>query len=179
MLTSASPAAVAALRRMNMEIDARHTLPAIHVPTLVLCRAGDGDDPDREARYIADRIPGAEFLELPGRGPRWYFVDPEQIAREVKRFLSGIWERGEWDVLEPDRVLATVLFTDIVGSTEKAVRARRPGMARAPRAPPRGHPSTARPLITGRSLTPPVMASSPASTGRPERSAAPARSPRQ
>jgi len=51
-----------------------------------------------------------------------YFVDPEQIAREVKRFLTGIWERGEWDVVEPDRVLATVLFTDIVGSTEKAVQ---------------------------------------------------------
>ena len=120
VLMSASPAAVTALRRMNMEIDARHTLPAIHVPTFVLCRADDGDYPD-QARYIADRIPGAEFLELSGKD-HGYFVDPEQIAGEVKRFLSGIWERGEWDVLEPDRVLATVLFTDIVGSTENAVR---------------------------------------------------------
>ena len=120
VLTSASPGAVVALRRMNMEIDARHTLASIRVPTLVLCRVGDGDYPD-QARYIADRIPGAEFLELPGKD-HGYFVDPEQIAREVKRFLWGIWEQGEWDVVEADRVLATVLFTDIVGSTEKAVQ---------------------------------------------------------
>ncbi len=120
VLTSASPSAVVALRRMNMEIDARHTLPAIRVPTLVLCRVGDGDYPD-QARYIADRIPGAEFLELPGKD-HGYFVEPEQVAHEVKRFLYGIWERGEWNVVEPDRVLATVLFTDIVGSTEKAVQ---------------------------------------------------------
>jgi class 3 adenylate cyclase len=120
VLTSASPSAVVALRRMNMEIDARHTLPATRVPTLVLCRAGDGDYPD-QARYIADRIPGAEFLEIPGKD-HGYFVEPEQIAQEVKRFLYGIWERGHWNVVEPDRVLATVLFTDIVGSTEKAVQ---------------------------------------------------------
>jgi class 3 adenylate cyclase/pimeloyl-ACP methyl ester carboxylesterase len=120
VLTSASPGAVVALRRMNMEIDARHTLAAIRVPTLVLCRVGDGDYPD-QARYIADRIPGAELLELPGED-HGYFVDPEQIAREVKRFLYGIWERGQWDVVEADRVLATVLFTDIVGSTEKAAQ---------------------------------------------------------
>jgi len=120
VLTSASPGAVVALRRMNMEIDARHTLAAIRVPTLVLCRVGDGDYPD-QARYIADRIPGAELLELPGED-HGYFVDPEQIAREVKRFLCGIWERGQWDVVEADRVLATVLFTDIVGSTEKAAQ---------------------------------------------------------
>jgi class 3 adenylate cyclase len=120
VLTSASPSAVVALRRMNMEIDARHTLAAIRVPTLVLCRVGDGDYPD-QARYVADRIPGAEFLELPGKDHA-YFVDPEQIAREVKRFLRGISERGEWDVVETDRVLATVLFTDIVGSTERAAQ---------------------------------------------------------
>ena len=120
VLTSASPGAVVALRRMNMEIDARPTLAAIRVPTLALCRVGDGDYPD-QARYIADRIPGAEFLELPGHD-HGYFVDPEQIAREVKRFLCGIWEGGEWDVVEADRVLATVLFTDIVGSTEKAAK---------------------------------------------------------
>ena len=118
VLTSASPGAAVALRRMNMEIDARHTLPAIGVPTLVLCRAGDGDYPD-QARYIAERIHGADFLELPG-DDHAYFVEPEQIAREVERFLCEIWERGEWDLVEVDRVLATVLFTDIVGSTEKA-----------------------------------------------------------
>jgi class 3 adenylate cyclase/pimeloyl-ACP methyl ester carboxylesterase len=120
VLTSASPSAAAALRRMNMEVDARHTLASIRVPTQVLCRVGDGDYPE-QARYIADRIPGAEFLDLPGED-HGYFVDPQQIAREIKRFLYGIWERGEWDVVEADRVLATVLFTDIVGSTEKAAQ---------------------------------------------------------
>jgi len=120
VLTSASPGAAAALGRMNVEIDARSALASIRVPTLVLCRAGDRNYPD-QGRYIADRIPGAEFLELPGKDHA-YFVDPEQIAREVKRFLCGIWERGEWDVVEADRVLATILFTDIVGSTAKAAQ---------------------------------------------------------
>jgi class 3 adenylate cyclase len=120
VLTSASPGAAVALWRMNLGIDARHTLAAIRVPTLVLCHADDGNYPD-QARYITERIPGAEFLELPGKD-HGYFFEPQQIASEVKRFLCGIWERGEWDVVEADRVLATVLFTDIVGSTEKAVQ---------------------------------------------------------
>jgi Adenylate and Guanylate cyclase catalytic domain len=119
VLTSASPSAAVALWRMNLEIDARHTLASIRVPTLVLCHAGDGYYPD-QARYIADRIPGAEFLELPGKD-HGYFFEPEQITREVECFLCGIWDRGEWEVVVADRVLATVLFTDIVGSTEKAV----------------------------------------------------------
>jgi class 3 adenylate cyclase/pimeloyl-ACP methyl ester carboxylesterase len=119
VLTSASPGAVVALWRMNLEIDARHTLASIRVPSLVLYREEDGDYPE-QARYIADRIAGAELVGLPGKD-HGYFDDPEPIVREVKRFLSGIWERGEWDVVEADRVLATVLFTDIVGSTEKAV----------------------------------------------------------
>jgi pimeloyl-ACP methyl ester carboxylesterase/class 3 adenylate cyclase len=119
VLTSASPGAAVALWRMNMEIDARPTLASIRVPTLVLCHAEDGDYPD-QGRYIADRIPGAEFLELPGKD-HGYFFEPEQITREVKRFLCGIWDQGEWEDVVADRVLATVLFTDIVGSTEKAV----------------------------------------------------------
>jgi class 3 adenylate cyclase len=119
LLTSVSPGAALALLRMNTEIDARHTLASINVPTLVLSRAGDGNYP-AQGRYIADRIPNAEYLELAGKDHA-YFVEPEQITREAKRFLSGIWERGEWDVVDADRVLATVLFTDIVGSTEKAV----------------------------------------------------------
>jgi pimeloyl-ACP methyl ester carboxylesterase len=63
---SASPGAVVALRRVNAEIDARHTLPAIQVPTLVLNRSGDEADPPAEGRYMAERIPGAEFVELAG-----------------------------------------------------------------------------------------------------------------
>jgi class 3 adenylate cyclase len=119
VLTSASPGAAIALWRMNLEIDARQTLASIRVPTLVLYREEDGNYPD-QARYIADRIAGAELVGLPGKD-HGYFGDPEPIALEVERFLRRIWERGEWDVVEADRVLATVLFTDIVGSTEKAV----------------------------------------------------------
>jgi pimeloyl-ACP methyl ester carboxylesterase len=117
VLGSASPGAAVALRRMNAEIDARHTLSAIRVPTLVLYRVGDHDYPE-EGRYVADRIPGAELIELPGEDHA-YFVEPEPIVREIERFVQAIWDRGEWDVLETDRVLATVLFTDIVGSTAK------------------------------------------------------------
>lgn len=115
--TSASPGAMLALRKMNSEIDVRHVLPTIHVPTLVLWRAGDNEYPE-EGRYVAERIPGAESIELPG-DDHGYFIHPEQITGEIEPFLRGIWDRGEWDVVESERVLATVLFTDIVGSTEK------------------------------------------------------------
>ena len=92
VLTSVSPGAAVALRRMNMEIDARHTLPAIRVPTLVLCRTGDGNYPD-QARYIADRTPSAEFIELPG-DDHAYFVDPEQIKKTLAVLIGfGIYSR--------------------------------------------------------------------------------------
>jgi pimeloyl-ACP methyl ester carboxylesterase/class 3 adenylate cyclase len=115
---SASPGTVAALRQMNTDVDARHTLPAIRVPTLVLHRVDDEDTVVDEGRYIAARIPGAEMIELSGVDHGWW-VDAGQIADEVERFLTSIWQRGEWNVVETDRVLATVLFTDIVGSTAK------------------------------------------------------------
>jgi pimeloyl-ACP methyl ester carboxylesterase len=118
VLASASPGTVLALRRMNSELDARHTLPAIHVPTLVLHRTGDETNPPDEGRYIADRIPGAEFVELAG-SDHAFWVDPDQIVGEVDRFVRPIRERGEWELFEPERVLATVLFTDLAGSTEK------------------------------------------------------------
>jgi pimeloyl-ACP methyl ester carboxylesterase/class 3 adenylate cyclase len=116
--TSTSPGAVEALRRMNMEIDARHTLPAIRVPTLVVHRVGDEDMTVDEGRYMAERIAGAEMVELPGVDHGWW-VNSNEIVLEAERFLRGIWDRGEWDLVESDRVLATVLFTDIVGSTSK------------------------------------------------------------
>jgi pimeloyl-ACP methyl ester carboxylesterase/class 3 adenylate cyclase len=116
--SSASPGAVTALRRMNRDIDVRHTLPAIGVPTLVIHPVGDEVSYIEEGRYIAERIPGAELVELPGQDHAWWFR-PDEIGREAERFLRGIWDRGEWDAIEPDRVLATVLFTDIVGSTAK------------------------------------------------------------
>ena len=120
VLTSASPGAAKQLNRMNRQIDVRHVLPTIRLPTLVLHRRGDEPPFSFEgARYMAEQIPGAELVELEGRDHFWAF-DSEQIAREAERFLRAIWKRGEWDVVESDRVLATVLFTDIVGSTAKA-----------------------------------------------------------
>ncbi len=116
VLTSASPGAVAALNQMNQSIDARHTLQAIHAPTLVMHRADDPTYVVDESRYIAERIPDAEFVLLPGKD-HGFFVDPDQIAEPVCDFLTGIWDRGDWDLVESDRVLATVLFTDIVDST--------------------------------------------------------------
>lgn len=116
LLTSTSLGAGNQLSRMNLEVDVRHVLPSIRVPTLVLHRR---DDDVESGRYIAERIPGAEFVELDGRDHMW-FANPGQIVTEVERFLVGIWERGEWDVVEKERILATVLFTDIVGSTAKA-----------------------------------------------------------
>ncbi|MDP8957096.1 MAG: adenylate/guanylate cyclase domain-containing protein [Actinomycetota bacterium] len=115
---SASPGAVLALRRMNMEIDVRHTLRAISVPTLVLHPVGDEVTLLDEGRYMADRIPGAEMVELPGEDHGWW-VRPQEIGTETERFLKGIWNRGEWDIVETERILATVLFTDIVDSTAK------------------------------------------------------------
>jgi len=67
---------------------------------------------------MAERIPGAEMVELPGEDHAWWFR-AEEIGREVERFLRAIWDRGEWDVVGSERTLATVLFTDIVGSTAK------------------------------------------------------------
>jgi pimeloyl-ACP methyl ester carboxylesterase/class 3 adenylate cyclase len=118
VLTSASPGAVLALTRMNVEVDARHTLSSISVPTLVIHAVGDEVVHFEEGRYMAERIPGAEMVELPGEDHAWWFR-PEEIGGAVERFLRGIWDRGQWDIVESERILATVLFTDIVGSTAK------------------------------------------------------------
>jgi class 3 adenylate cyclase len=116
--TSGSPGAIVALSRMNIEIDVRHTLPAIAVPTLVLHRVDDEDTVVGGARYIARKIPGAELIELPGIDHSWW-LNSGQITHEIEKFLKGVWEKGEWDVVESDRILATILFTDIVGSTAR------------------------------------------------------------
>jgi class 3 adenylate cyclase len=89
------------------------------VPTLVLHRVGD-DLPIEAARWSAQHIPGARFVELPGDVHFPYVGDTESVLREIERFVSSVYESG-WEAPEPDRVLATVLFTDIVGSTAKAV----------------------------------------------------------
>jgi class 3 adenylate cyclase len=111
---AASPGAARDLILMNSEIDVRAVLPTIRVPTLVLHRTGDRDSRLEEGRYIADHIPGARFVELPGEDHA-VAIDPDDIVDEVEEFLTGARPMPE-----PERVLATVLFTDIVGSTERA-----------------------------------------------------------
>jgi pimeloyl-ACP methyl ester carboxylesterase len=112
---SASPGSALALAKMNTQIDVRNVLSTIRVPTLVLHRTGDLDSNIAEGRYIAERIPGAKFVELPGVDHLPWVGNQEDIADELEEFLTGIRPAPQ-----PDRMLATVLFTDIVGSTERA-----------------------------------------------------------
>lgn len=112
---SASPAAAIALNRMNYEIDIRHVLPAVRVPTLILHSAGDKTVDVRLGRYVADHIGGARYVELPGSDHLPWGSDADAILGEIEEFLTGV-RHGP----EPDRVLTTTLFTDIVGATERA-----------------------------------------------------------
>jgi class 3 adenylate cyclase len=115
MRLAASPASAAAFLRMNMEIDVRRVLPAIRVPTLILHRTDDRLVDVRNSRYIAERIPHARCVELPGVDHFAWIGDTERVLAEIKTFLAEVREG-----VEVDRRLATVLFTDIVGSTQKA-----------------------------------------------------------
>jgi class 3 adenylate cyclase len=110
----ASPSAALALARMNTQIDIRNILSSIHVPTLIMHRTHDRDSDVRGARYMAERIPGARFVELAGTD-HLPWVDPDPILVEAEEFLTGRRTSPE-----PERVLTTVLFTDIVGSTKIA-----------------------------------------------------------
>ena len=112
---SASPGAAVALLRMNTQIDVRAALPTIRVPTLIIQRIGDRDVNIEEGRWIASQIPGAKLVELPGEDHLVWAGDVDRVVDEAEEFLTG-----SRSVPEADRVLATVLFTDIVGSTERA-----------------------------------------------------------
>ena len=112
---SASPAAALELTRMNYEIDVRHVLPAIHVPTLLLHSAGDMAVDVYSSRYMAERIPGARLVVLPGNDHLPWGADADAILDEIEEFITG-----EHHSAEPDRILATILFVDIVGSTDQA-----------------------------------------------------------
>jgi pimeloyl-ACP methyl ester carboxylesterase len=111
---SASPGAAVALLRMNTQIDVRDILPTVQAPTLILHRVEDRDVNVEEARWIASQIPDAKLVELPGDEHLIWAGNVDEVADEVEEFLTGTRPmRGG------DRVLATVLFTDIVRSTER------------------------------------------------------------
>ena len=113
---SASPSAAVALLRMNTQIDIRRVLPYIHAPTMVMHRTGDRDVNVEEGKWIAERIPNATFVELPGEDHMPWVGDQDSILDAIEEFLTGVPPTGDFD-----RVLTTVLFTDIVGSTELIV----------------------------------------------------------
>jgi class 3 adenylate cyclase/pimeloyl-ACP methyl ester carboxylesterase len=109
----ASPAAAYALNRVYAETDLRDVLPAVRVPTLLLYR---GEEMESRARNVQQRIPDSRLVRIPGDEEWGIFLSPE-IPTEIERFLSGAEEGAE-----PDRVLLTVLFTDLVGATELAAK---------------------------------------------------------
>ena len=110
---SLSPAAARDLILMNSEADVRHVLPAVQCPTLVIHRSGDRDSRPEEGRYIAARIPGGRFVELHG-DDHMPALSPDDIVDEIEEFLTGVRPAAT-----SDRILATILFTDLVGSTER------------------------------------------------------------
>ena len=113
---SASPGSVLTLMRANYGVDVRHLLPALRVPTLILHRADDELVPVRAGRYLAEHIPGATYAEIPGTDHLVLDLETQDvIADKIEEFITGERRR-----LEPDRVVATVMFTDIVGSTQRA-----------------------------------------------------------
>jgi pimeloyl-ACP methyl ester carboxylesterase/plasmid stabilization system protein ParE len=113
--SAASPAMIQQIFEMFLDIDVRAILPTIHVPTLVLHRRGDRVVNRRAGKELAAQIPRARYVELPGIDHLPWAGDSEAVLGEIEEFLTGARS-----VPEPDRVLATVMFTDIVGSTERA-----------------------------------------------------------
>jgi class 3 adenylate cyclase/pimeloyl-ACP methyl ester carboxylesterase len=115
--SSTSPRMIERLMRWTQTTDVRHVLPSVHSPTLILqyidqpyCRVGHG-------RYLAEHIAGSKYIELPGSALYPWLGDQEMVLAEIEEFVTGVRP-----VREPDRVLTTVLFTDMVGSTEHATR---------------------------------------------------------
>jgi class 3 adenylate cyclase len=114
---SASPGSIVALMKANYEIDVRHLIPAVQPPTLILHRIGDQVVPVAAGRYLAEHVPGARYVELPGVDHVVIDNDTQDvIADEIEEFITGERHR----LVEPDRVVATLMFTDIVGSTQRA-----------------------------------------------------------
>src|SRR3712207_1119804 len=110
----ASPGAALALTKMNADIDVRHVLPSIRVPTLVIHRKQDQCLKAEEGRYVASKIPGSKYVELPGVDHLPFVGDQDAILDEIEEFLTGVRHAPDYD-----RVLATVLFTRVVGTAAK------------------------------------------------------------
>jgi pimeloyl-ACP methyl ester carboxylesterase len=113
--SAASPAMVQKIFEMFLDIDVRGVLPTLHVPTLILHRRGDRVVNYRAGRDLAQRIPDARYVELPGSDHLPWAGDSDAVLGEIEEFLTGTRSTPE-----PERVLATVMFTDIVGSTQRA-----------------------------------------------------------
>jgi len=114
---AASPGAAVTLLRRAFDTDARGVLSAISVPTLILHKAGDPFTGPEHGRYSAERIPTARYVELAGVDHLFFAEDSDRLVAEIQEFLTGVR-----DANEPERVLATILFADIVGSTELATK---------------------------------------------------------
>ncbi len=115
LVESASPGDAIAFMRIAFEIDVRDVIPSIRAPTLVVHARGDRVCRVENGRYLAEHIRGARYIELESDDHLPWYADAEVVAGEIQQFLTGVREP-----VEPDRVLTTVLFTDIVGSTEQA-----------------------------------------------------------
>jgi class 3 adenylate cyclase len=112
---AASPSTASALFLMNSQVDVRPVLPSIQAPTLVLDRPEDDTVDSRHARYLAEHVPGARLLELPGDNTLPFGPGQSEFVDEVQEFLTGARH-----VPDPERILATVMFSDIVDSTSRA-----------------------------------------------------------
>ena len=112
-----SPGTIATMLQMVLATDARHLLPTISAPTLVIHRRGDLICPVEGGRYLAERIPGSRYVELEGTDHAFWTDNADAVFDETEEFLTGVKP-----VHDIDRVLATVLFTDIVGSTDRAAQ---------------------------------------------------------
>jgi len=113
----ASPRAAQAFLRALLEVDVRPALPLVQAPTLVLHRPDAQLVPVAHGRYLAEHIPRVTLVELPGADPTLVWETPELVLDHIEAFLTGVRRAAA-----PTRILATVLFTDIVGSTERAGR---------------------------------------------------------
>jgi len=112
---AASPGTATMLFRMHSDVDVRPVLPSIQTPTMVLDRPNDTWIDSRHARYLADHIPGARLVELPGDQTLPFGPGQDELVDEIEEFLTGARHAPD-----PERILATVMFSDIVDSTRKA-----------------------------------------------------------